>query len=280
MLSEHRVKGDLHPDEQIWEAVGYWILDGNGSVHNYGEAINYGGSTVPQAPAGMVPFPAGQGYWIIDDVGNIGGYGDAPFMGQPSFDCPDDRCTAAIVTPGFLELGYIVLDTKGGIHIYDPRQPDYGHPDFEDCDMVHDVVSTCASDISINDEQGSYYIVQYDGRVWAFGPSATWAGDYSCPPDRPACVSSIAAPVASFGYYVLDENGDLGLFGGATDHGHPTLECDAPDWVCAIDIILTPSGHGYWILGSDGTVHCYGDAERFGKYSGPHGAVAMAVSLL
>jgi hypothetical protein len=46
----------------------------------------------------------------------------------------------------------------------------------------------------------------------------------------------------------------------------------------AVRIAATPDGQGFYVLGSDGTVHAYGDAVHRGDAALPHPAVAMAVT--
>ena len=67
---------------------GYWILTANGTVYNYGDAVNYGDAA--GAFGGLNPATAifttsdGAGYWIASANGTVDQYGDAPNDGGMS----------------------------------------------------------------------------------------------------------------------------------------------------------------------------------------------------
>jgi len=72
------------------------------------------------------------------------------------------------------------------------------------------------------------------------------------------------------GYAMLDANGKTYAFGGVDHFG------DAPTGR-AIDLALTPSGRGYWVVNDAGQVYAFGDARYFGGMGS--GAVVSGVRI-
>jgi hypothetical protein len=72
----------------------------------------------------------------------------------------------------------------------------------------------------------------------------------------------------SRGYYAYDAFGDLSGFGNdsyLTYLGGPEfLNLNAP----ILSMATTPSGNGYWMMGADGGVFSYGDANFYGSTGG------------
>jgi hypothetical protein len=68
---------------------GYYLLDANGQVFAYGDALKAGGLSAGAA-SGSDPASAifttddGLGYWIVTALGKVQPFGDAPFEGDMS----------------------------------------------------------------------------------------------------------------------------------------------------------------------------------------------------
>jgi 3D (Asp-Asp-Asp) domain-containing protein len=60
--------------------------------------------------------------------------------------------------------------------------------------------------------------------------------------------------------------GAVAGFGAAGDDGGPGSGIAKP----IVGMAVTPDGHGYWVVGSDGGVFSFGDARFFGSTSGTH----------
>jgi hypothetical protein len=84
-----------------------------------------------------------------------------------------------------------------------------------------------------------------------------WELDPSCT-TTPATANETALHTAP----CLDETGKafVTAFGGAPKLGSPRRPPTAP----IVGIAATPSGNGYWLVGSDGGVFSFGDARFFG----------------
>jgi 3D (Asp-Asp-Asp) domain-containing protein len=60
--------------------------------------------------------------------------------------------------------------------------------------------------------------------------------------------------------------GAVAGFGAAGDDGGPGSGIAKP----IVGMAVTPDGHGYWVVGSDGGIFSFGDARFFGSTSGTH----------
>jgi hypothetical protein len=66
---------------------GYWLVERNGRVWNFGDAHFYGslpyyahfsGMALPPGPVvGIASTPTGRGYWITESTGKVFAFGDA-----------------------------------------------------------------------------------------------------------------------------------------------------------------------------------------------------------
>jgi hypothetical protein len=69
---------------------GYYILDADGQVFAYGDAVSGLGSVPPGAPGGVNPASAifvtsdNGGYWVSDALGRVFTFGNAPNQGDMS----------------------------------------------------------------------------------------------------------------------------------------------------------------------------------------------------
>jgi N-acetylmuramoyl-L-alanine amidase len=105
----------------------------------------------------------------------------------------------------------------------------------------------------------------------------------SAPARSGAVAAGVDVPVAAAisrdgrGLWVADTSAVV------TDEGRAAALRDprgGPD-VPVIDIVATPSGRGYWLLGADGSVHAYGPAGYHGSLQGkttPQPIVSMATT--
>jgi hypothetical protein len=67
------------------DGQGYWILQGDGAVTTYGDAVPFGslaGAGGADPATGIVPTADGAGYWIATAQGGITPYGDATSDGS------------------------------------------------------------------------------------------------------------------------------------------------------------------------------------------------------
>jgi hypothetical protein len=76
-----------------------------------------------------------------------------------------------------------------------------------------------------------------------------------------APVTGMAATPDDGGYWVVDQLGEVAVFGDAAYYGSTA---GSPLGGTMVGIVATPDGHGYWLVSSNGGVYTYGDAPFFG----------------
>ncbi len=74
----------------------------------------------------------------------------------------------------------------------------------------------------------------------------------------------VAGAASAGGLWVADTNGAVDTEGAAPVLRNVTSRLAEP----VIDIVATPSGRGYWLLGADGTVTAFGTAGQYGSTHG------------
>jgi Glycosyl hydrolase family 26 len=89
------------------------------------------------------------------------------------------------------------------------------------------------------------------------GPGPTTS---TTPPGSGQVNPPVTTPSGRKGYSMLGADGKVYAFGDAKHLGAPT----PPAGISAADLEMTPSGNGYWIVDSAGTVSGYGDASVLG----------------
>lgn len=219
---------------------GYYILTGDGAVHAYGDAVNYG-STSMYGPLDMARNHHGTGYWILGIFGDVEAHGGATSHGN--------------------------------------------------CPTVVDVTNFWNSEIAVaiaGDPVGDgYWCMTNTGNVYAFG-SAVYYGEplgfvWPATGTQVKTFGRIRPHPDGFGYWCMDQVGDVFAYGAAQDYGQlagqayaalghnlPFNNPDFPDYMP--DLIPTPSGNGYYLLGVSGGVYPFGDAVGLGAMDGPYEA--------
>ena len=97
-----------------------------------------------------------------------------------------------------------------------------------------------------------------------FGESRKYPADGATSLGEPAV--GIRHSVSAKGYYVLGLEGNILTFGDATHLGDPKTDDGfvyREDVDGAIDMAITPSGNGYWVVTSRSGVYAYGDAATY-----------------
>jgi hypothetical protein len=249
---------------------GYWLAGGDGGVYAFGDAQFYGsvpgalGRDPANAVVGFAPTPDGRGYWLVDSIGGVYAFGDALFYGSlPG----SDQSTGQLYSPCTSD-GSTCLITSGVISI------------------------TATAD------GGGYWILDSDGDVFNYG-DAPWYGSV---PNAlggrvpPGGVISMTATPTGKGYWILGNDGGVYSFGSAQFHGSLpgiglpvapiTLTQTAPtSFTLGIPtsipsaIASTRDGQGYWVVGLDGGVFSFGDAQFYGSVPGAGASVLGVASL-
>ena len=102
---------------------GYYVLDGWGGVHCYGDAVHYGSPYWPgwDIARDLEVTASGNGYYVLDGWGGVHCCGDAVHYGSPywpGWDIARDIEITSAVSTLTSGAGYYVLDGWGGVHCY------------------------------------------------------------------------------------------------------------------------------------------------------------------
>ncbi|HVC23659.1 MAG TPA: hypothetical protein VNH82_09585 [Candidatus Dormibacteraeota bacterium] len=248
---------------------GYRILRADGEVIGLNATVcpYASGTTRPAAPMVAMADANGNGYWMAGADGGVFSACGAGFYGSAEPGHPSAPIVAAATPDGG---GYWLLGKDGGIFSFG----DAGY-------------------------YGRAYVLSCPGG----GGSNTSA---SCPaqvrprPDRE--VSGTPVGIASApdgrGYWITTSMGDVAAFGDAQAEGAAgpdNLRLAAP--IVGITAVPTPPlcgppsspagtqptspappPQGYWVIGSDGGVFRYGDAQFHGSAAGEHLAAPIVGS--
>lgn len=195
--------------------------------------------------------------------------------------------------------GYYMVGADGGMYFFGDATPEdaggLGCVSLPGCHI--DV--TNATSMTVTADNGGYAIATGTGAMYNFGNSAVYneGGNEGTPCYTPGSCPNINLSGTTIvgivysgddpGYYFIASNGAIYNFGGAPQYEEDgSAACyNLPQ--CGISVsniigmALTPDQRGYWIVGSDGSVYCFGDAGYYGSLGGaavPDGATITGFS--
>jgi hypothetical protein len=131
-----------------------------------------------------------------------------------------------------------------------------------------------------------YWLVGSDGGIFTFGNSQFWGSTGNITLQRP--VVGITPTGSRNGYWLVASDGGIFSFGDAGFYGsipgvglHPAGSGVAPSLNAPI-VAMVPSatGHGYFMVASDGGVFAFGDARFAGSCPGIGGCSGSAVAVV
>ena len=249
-------------------------------------------------PVGLASTPDGRGYWLAGADGSTYAFGDAHYQVPESAFHPAAPVVAIV---GSGNGGYWLAAADGGVftagpaRFYGSAEPD--HP-------VAPIVAMAATP-----DGGGYWLLGRDGGVFSFGDASYHGRVFVHPPcpagPSPGCGGVVVPPRGDFevggtplgiasspdggGYWIATAAGELAPFGDTENFGSPAQDNSqlaAP--VVGISAVPTPlcspptappgsqpaspgpPPEGYWIIGADGGVFSYGDAQFHGSAAGMH----------
>lgn len=142
--------------------------------------------------------------------------------------------------------------------------------------------SACGGDSGgpvLQGDQGSWVLV---GLV-SFGaatcsPSSPIANNYIRTAGVARWIEGVLEQRAA-GYAMVSAEGGVFTFGNVGYHGNPRAQIEPIlGYVAAIDIAVTPTGDGYWVLDTAGRVFAFGDAPNHGSFEMASGERAVSIS--
>jgi hypothetical protein len=182
---------------------GFWTLAGNGVVHAYEGAPNYGSPRFPAPLArDIATMPDGNGYVILDGYGGVHRYGSAKFslanVVGPYFGFDIARSIA--VTPD--GKGFAIIDGYGGYHRAGNAPRIRTFPYWRGWDIARSIEFS---------PSGGAYMLDGFGTVWSRGGAKGYGATYFG--------WDIARDLAPWpdgkGYAVIDGFGGVHRFGSA-----------------------------------------------------------------
>jgi hypothetical protein len=131
-----------------------------------------------------------------------------------------------------------------------------------------------------------YWLVGSDGGIFSFGAASFFGSMGSTPLQRP--VVGITPSASRTGYWLVASDGGIFSFGSSSYYGsipavglHPAGS-GVPNSLNAPIVAMVPSvtGHGYFMVASDGGVFAFGDARFAGSCPGIGGCAGKAVAVM
>jgi hypothetical protein len=139
---------------------------------------------------------------------------------------------------------------------------------------------------SVQEASHGYWLVGSDGGIFSFGSAAFHGSTGGTPLQRP--VMAITPTSTGNGYWLVASDGGIFSFGDSTYYGslpglgfHPAgsglpQSLNAP----IVGMVPTFTGHGYFMVASDGGVFAFGDAKFEGSCPGIGGCAGRAVAVM
>ena len=207
--------------------------------------VNLASTATPAAASSPA---SAQSYWEVASDGGIFAFGNAPFYGSLG----GHRLAAPVVgiaaTPD--GGGYWEVEANGDVYNFGDASPS--------TDSLPGTVAMTALDDSSYLEAGAAGSVILQG-----GTFATYSAGTSFPHDEP--IVGMAADHSNGGYWLVDAEGGVFSFGGASFYGSMGgTPLDEP----IVGMAATPDGGGYWLVASDGGIFSFGDANFYGSMGG------------
>ena len=225
----------------------------------------------PHAPVDFAPKPDGTGGWLLRRDGFVTALGSAQPLGDAVGRIHDDaaprfhnEAVGIATTPS--GAGYWIATARGEVFSFGDAAPRGSMANTVIASPIVDFSATHTSD-------GAQGYLMTDGRGNVFDFSATAVPGH-VEPDRPQPVVAIVAAPSGLGHWLLQRDGKVevapdSLYVGGTPVNNGTWE--------AVDIAVTPSGHGYWVMTDNFGVFAFGDAQFTGSAGGVGRGPAVAI---
>jgi len=232
------------------DGKGYWVVGSDGSVEAYGDAANFGsmaGQPLNAPIVGMAATPDAKGYWLVGSDGGIFSFGDAAFYGSTGGIHLNRPIVGMAATPD--GRGYWFVASDGGVFAY-------GDAAFLGS-MGSAHLNAPVVGMAVDPATGGYWLVGADGGIFAFG--APFEGSTGGIRLNQPIVGMSAAPSGD-GYRFVAADGGIFAFGAPFEGsmgGKPLA--------AAISGMASAGSGGYWMVGKDGGVFTFGDANFYGS---------------
>jgi hypothetical protein len=234
---------------------GYWEVQANGAVANFGSAQNYGsmaGQSLNSPIVGMAATPDGGGYWLVAADGGIFTFGNAAFYGSAGAIHLNEPIVGMAATPD--GRGYWMVASDGGIFTFG----DAAFLGSMGAIHLNEPIVGMASDPAT----GGYWLVAADGGIFSFG-APFFGSTGSLHLNKP--IVGMEALSNGQGYRFVAADGGIFTFGQAGfDGSMGGQSLPAP----VVGMASDPATGGYWMAGSDGSIFGFGGASFYGRVVG------------
>jgi CHAP domain len=228
--------------------AGYWMVEASGTVHAFGNAVNYGSSatsTVAIAPRRQVT-----GYWTVSASGSVRGFGAATVYGsQPALRFGESITT---ISPTPTGSGYWLFSNLGRAIAYGDAKL-YG--DMSTRTLNGPIVASVATRTG-----HGYYMVGSDGGIFTFGDAVFRGSMGAVRLHRP--VVGISPTPDNSGYWLVASDGGVFAFHAPFRGSMGGVALNQP--VNG----LVAYGNGYVMVASDGGVFDFSDKAFAGSLGG------------
>lgn len=261
---------------------GYWLGLTDGHIYSFGNNAYHGQLLVDFSVAPIMSMEhtiGGDGYYVLYKNGYVATFGDATNWGWNfSFNMEG-------IARNHKDTGYWTMDIYGSVF---PHGFVASHGNCPtSVNPSNFWLSTIAVDIAGDPIGDGYWLLDNEGHVYAKGSASYYGQPYGARwtvnNQRIRTFARIVAHPYGKGYWVLDQVGNVYAYGAARHFGQfagqayaalggnlPFANPDFPDYMCGL--IPTPSGDGYWLLGTSGGVYPFGDANSLGGLNAPYEA--------
>ena len=244
-------------DEAEAEASGYWMLDTEGRIYAFGDAVHHGRATVGDSRAvDVVGHPDGNGYWVLAAGGRVAAFGSAADLGQPDISA---------LVPGEAFASMSTTPTGSGFWVFTDLGRAFGfgdatdHGDLVELGLAGQLNGPIVDSVATPDG-GGYYMLGSDGGVFSFG-NAEFAGSMGGQPLNQPVNGRVPDPDGE-GYWL--GAGDGGVFAFDADFrgsmgGQPL---NGPV------VGMVSNGAGYLMVADDGGNFNFSDRDYAGSLGG------------
>jgi ribosomal protein L24E len=233
---------------EVTSPQGYWTVAADGGIFSYGAAQFHGSMGGQHLNAPVVGMATnGTGYWLVAADGGIFAF-TAPFYGSMGGK-PLNKPVVGMA-PTATGTGYYEVASDGGVFAF--TAPFYGS-------MGGKPLNAPVVGIAVAATGTGYYEVASDGGVFAFGTAPFYgslAGDG---------LDVVGIMTTTTGYDLITYRGQVYAYNS------PSYGSTLSHAITVTNIVggaATAANGGYRLVGSDGGVFDFGDAQFFGSMGG------------
>jgi hypothetical protein len=228
---------------------GYWLVDGRGAMHSFGDAARYGDLSATPHPSAIVAMdatPDGHGYWLVSSSGGVYPFGDATYFGSMA---------GSVLTKPIVGIastrdgkGYWLVASDGGVFSFG----DARYLGSMGGKHLNEPIVAAAADHAT----GGYWLVAADGGVFSYR-AKFFGSTGSLHLARP--IVGMEPMAADNGYRFVASDGGVFDFGAAPFSG----SLGKAALTSPVSGMAAAGGSGYWLVQQNGKVTAFGGASTY-----------------